>query len=172
MNQNLNQMALDNTVPQDVRVATFWADFCCQASVDPATPYQAWYFGNSTEMARALAELVIHGPKRATAMLGWVADQYPHAAPVPGGYSVVTEYDGTPRCVIRTTQLETRAFRDVDAQFAWDEGEGDRTLPDWKEGHWRYFTQECAQLGRPMTEDVPVVLERFELLYADGRLLT
>lgn len=162
---------LDNTVARDARVAAFWADFCRQASVDPATPYQAWYFGNSTEMALWLADLVVTGPKRATAMLGWIADQIPHAAPVPDGYSVVTEFDGRPRCVIQTVQLERRAFRDVDAQFAWDEGEGDRTLPDWKQGHWSYFTHECEKLGRPMTEDAPVLLERFELLYADGRLI-
>jgi GNAT superfamily N-acetyltransferase len=59
----------------------------------------------------------------------------------------------------------------VDAQFAWDEGEGDRTLADWLEGHRRYFARECAQLGRTMSDDAPVVLERFELLYPFDRAL-
>ncbi len=54
---------------------------------------------------------------------------------------------------------------DVDAAFAWDEGEGDRTLDDWKRGHWSYFSRECESLGRPMSEDAEVCLERFELLY-------
>lgn len=147
----------------------FWAEFCRQAGIDPSTPYQAWYFGDSTALAHELAELVLHGPKRATAGLAWTFEQIPHAAPVPGGYSIVTAFDGTPRAVIRTTWLDTRPFSAVDAQFAWDEGEGDRTLADWMDGHRRYFTRECARLGRAFSDDVAVVLERFELLYPIDR---
>lgn len=156
---------LDNTVAKDARVEAFWRDFCAGVRLPPGTPYQAWYFGDTPALAHQLAELVLHGPKRATAALGWAMDEVPHAAPVPGGYSVVTERDGTPRAVIRTTGIERRAFRDVDAGFAWTEGEGDRTLADWKAGHWAYFSRECAAAGRTMSEDTEVVLERFELLY-------
>lgn len=156
---------IDNSVPKDARVEAFWRAFCAHAGIDPATPYQAWYFGDSPALAHDLAELVLHGPKRATAGLAWTFETIPHAAPVLGGYSVVTEFDGTPRAIIRTTWLDTRPFREVEAQFAWDEGEGDRTLPDWLAGHRSYFTRECARLGRAFTEETPVVLERFELLY-------
>ncbi len=105
-------------------------------------------FGDSEQLAHDLVELVLHGPKRATAGLGLTVDQLPHTAAVPDGYSVVTEFDGTPRAVIRTSGLERRKFSDVDAEFAWDEGEGDRTLDDWKAGHWSYFSRECESLGR------------------------
>ena len=128
-------------------------------------PIRRWYFGDSPQLAHELAELVLHGPKRATAGLGWTTDALPHTAAVPDGYSVVTEFDGAPRAVIRTTGLERRKFREVDATFAWDEGEGDRTLEDWKRGHWQYFSRECESLGRTMSEDAEVCLERFELLY-------
>ena len=115
---------------------------------------------------------MLHGPKRATAGLSEFNDQMPQVKPVAGGYSVLTEHDGTPRAVIRTTVLERRAFADVDAAFAWDEGEGDRTLADWKDGHRRYFTRELADL-RPATSTrrMEVDLERFELLYPFDRAL-
>ena len=156
--------SLDNTVDR-AHVADFWSAYCRASKLSENTPYQAWYFGDSRQLARELVELVLHGPKRATAALGLVADALPQTAAVPDGYSVVTELDGTPRAVIRTTVLERRKFCDVDAAFAWDEGEGDRTLDDWKEGHWRYFCRECESLGRSMSEDAEVCLERFELLY-------
>ena len=156
--------SLDNTVDR-TRVADFWAAYCSASKLSADTPYQAWHFGDSLKLARELAELVLHGPKRATAGLGWTTDALPHTAAVPDGYSVVTEFDGTPRAIIRTTALERRKFRDVDSVFAWDEGEGDRTLDDWKHGHWLYFTRECESLGRSMSEDAEVCLERFELLY-------
>ncbi len=165
----MNIAALDNTVPHDERVGAFWSNFCRQAGVDPATPYLAWYFGDSPQLAHELAELVIHGPKRATAGLVATFERIPHAAPVLNGYSVVTELDGTPRAVIRTVWLDTRPFCEVDAQFAWDEGEGDRTLADWMDGHRRYFTRECARLGCAFSEQTAVMLERFELLYPIDR---
>lgn len=163
--------ALDPTVAKDSRVQTFWEAFCRQIHLSPATPYQAWYFGDTPELAHELVELVLRGPKRATAGLGWVMDALPHAAPVAGGYSVVTEFDGTPRAVICTTSIERKRFGDVDAQFAWDEGEDDRSLTSWRAGHQRFFGRECEQLGRVMSDDVPVVLERFELVYPFDRAL-
>ena len=155
---------IDNTVDR-ARVADFWSAYCRASKLSESTPYQAWYFGDSPQLAHELVELVLDGPKRATAGLGCVADALPQTAAVPDGYSVVTEIDGTPRAVIRTTVLERRKFCDVDAEFAWDEGEGDRTLGDWKRGHWSYFSRECASLGRSMSADAEVCLERFELLY-------
>jgi GNAT superfamily N-acetyltransferase len=90
---------------------------------------------------------------------------HPEDAPVADGYSIVTEFDGRPRCVVRTTWLDQRPLREVDAVFAWDEGEGDRTLADWMDGHRRYFGRVCPSLGIAFSDDLPVVLERFELLY-------
>ena len=156
--------SLDNTVDR-ARVADFWSAYCRASKLSGNTPYQAWHFGDNRQLAHELVELVLHGPKRATAALGFACDELPHTAAVPDGYSVVTELDGTPRAVIRTTVLERRRFCDVDAAFAWDEGEGDRTLSDWKRGHGTYFSRECESLGRSMSEDAEVCLERFELLY-------
>ena len=153
-------------VTKDARVQACWAAFCAAHGVDPETPYQAWHFGDSVELAHELIELVMFGPKRATAGLGYQLERNPALAPVLHGYNVLTEYDGTPRAVTRTTFVGRCAFEDVDAQFAWDEGEGDRTLAWLREAHWDYFSNECATLGREASPRMPVVLERFELLWA------
>jgi len=157
--------AFDNSVVKSPAVQQFWADFCVATRLDPATPYQAWYFGDTPALAHELVELVLNGPKRATAGLSEFNDQMPGVKPVAGGFSVLTEHDGTPRAVIRTTDLQRRPFSDVDAAFAWDEGEGDRTLPDWKDGHRSFFTRELSAVGRAFDESMTVDLERFELLY-------
>lgn len=156
---------LDNPAAKDARVDRYWREFCAQVHLPPGTAHQAWYFGDTPELAHELVELVLRGPKRATAGLAEANEGLPQLKPVAGGYSVVTEHDGTPRAVIRTTQLDRRPFCEVDAAFAWDEGEGDRTLADWMDGHRRYFTRELAAAGRAFDERMPVDLERFELLY-------
>ena len=157
--------ALDNSVERTPAVRDYWRTFCVATGLDPATPYQAWYFGDTSRLAHDLVELVLHGPKRATAGLSEVNDALPQLKPVAGGYSVLTEHEGTPRAVIRTTLLDRRPFAEVDAAFAWDEGEGDRTLADWKDGHRRFFTRELSTIGRRFDESMQVDLERFELLY-------
>jgi uncharacterized protein YhfF/GNAT superfamily N-acetyltransferase len=159
-----NAASADSTV-RDPRVAAFWAEYCRRAGVPATTPFQAWPFGDSAELAHELVELVLRGPKRATAGLVACSERQPEDAPRPDGYSVVTEFDGTPRCVIRTAWLEQRPLRAVDAAFAWDEGEGDRTLADWMAGHRRFFGRECAALGIAFSDELPVQLERFELMY-------
>jgi uncharacterized protein YhfF len=57
---------------------------------------------------------------------------------------VVLDGQGVPKAVLKTTELTKRRFDEVDQAFAYDEGEGDRTLQYWREAHTRYFTR----LGR------------------------
>jgi uncharacterized protein YhfF/GNAT superfamily N-acetyltransferase len=154
-----------NAVRKDGAVAKFWTAYCGLAGLPTATPCQTWYFGDTPALAHELVELVLRGPKRATAGLAWFNDEHPDVSPVPHGYSVITEFDGSPRAVVRTAQLDRLPFHAVDASFACDEGEGDRTLADWRDGHQRYFTRWMESIGRRFNEDMEVDLERFELLY-------
>ncbi len=146
-------------------VTRFWAEFCSSSAIDPAAPYQVWSFGNSPEMASELAGLVISGTKTATASLFETNKLEPAKAPVDAGYSVVTTFEGEPLCVIQTTEIRHVPFCDVDGTFAYDEGEGDRTLEAWRKGHLAYFTREAAELGFDFDENSIVCCERFQLLF-------
>jgi uncharacterized protein YhfF len=67
--------------------------------------------------------------KRATATL--LRDFETGAEPVfprPGYLWILIDGAGGPVRVVRTTQVDVVEFADVDAAFAWDEGEGDRSL--------------------------------------------
>ncbi len=140
----------------DPRVERFWQQFVAATGIDG--PYTAWGFGSD---ATELGLLVRDGPKRATASnYSWYRDDG-EPMPAVGDMSVVLDSDGEPLCVIRTTDVEVRRFGDVDEEFAWTEGEGDRSLAYWREAHIEFFAGE----GRPVDDDSEVVLERFELLW-------
>lgn len=147
------------------KIQEFWLGFCDATNVDPKEPYQVWYFGNTPEMAKELVELVISGKKQATASLLETNKIEPEKAPIDNGYSVVTTFEGEPFCVIRTIEIRYLPFLEVDPQFAFDEGEGDQTLEDWRRGHWEYFTKEAAELGFDFNQDSIVCCERFRLLF-------
>ena len=147
-------------------VENFWKEFCgSNSGINAGTPFQVWYFGNSAEMARELAGLVVAGKKRATASLVEFNELHPELAPVDDGYSVVTDFEGTPRCVIQTTEIRQIPFAEVDARFAFDEGEGDRSLEYWRDVHRRYFTKEARDFGLEFNEKSLVCGERFQLLF-------
>jgi uncharacterized protein YhfF len=152
----------DQAVSQDVR--RFWSTFCDENGIDPDLPYDAFAFGDSAEMADELLGVVLHGPKRATA--GLLADYgEDESLPEVGVHSIVLGGYGRPACVIRTTEVRVLPFREVDAAFAWDEGEGDRSLDYWREAHIGFFTRMCAARGEVFSEEMATVLERFALVW-------
>lgn len=111
-------------------------------------------FGDSPEMADHLLDCVINGTKRATC---WsVADGQQTEI---GKLMVTLDGSGRPRAVIRTVELEQRRFCDVDLRFAIDEGEGDETIEQWRDGHRRYFERNGG-----FDPEMMLWCERFELV--------
>lgn len=125
-------------------------------------------FGDSPALADELVELVQHGPKRATAGLMLAYERSGDPVPQPGWLTVFLDGAGAPRVIVRTTWTDIRPFSEVDAAFAWDEGEGDRSLADWQLSHRRYFSRTCGSMGIRFDERMLVVLERFELVWPIG----
>ncbi len=118
-------------------------------------------FGDSAELADSLVSLVVAGTKRATA--GLVADYEAEHEPLPvvGGHWVVCDAPGQPQVVVRTSDVRLGPLSSVDAAFAWDEGEGDRSLSSWLDGHRWFFRRRCDVLGLPFSDDVEVCFQRF-----------
>jgi uncharacterized protein YhfF len=127
--------------------------------------YDVVAFGDGPDMADQLAELVVSGPKRATA--GLLRDFQVDGEPMPvvGGHVVVVDGRGTPRCIWRTTEVTIKPLSEADAAFAWDEGEGDRTLPDWLDGHRRFFARQAERQGWQFHDRIETVFERFTVVW-------
>jgi uncharacterized protein YhfF len=148
----------------DTSVRALWADYAA-GSGTPAPSYRIVRFGDSPALQTELAELVVRGPKRATtSLLRWYATG-DEPMPAAGDHGVVVDGTGTARCVVRTTRIDVMPFRDVDAAFAFDEGEGDRTLASWRAMHRAFFAREGAQAGFTFTDELDVVCERFAVVW-------
>jgi uncharacterized protein YhfF len=144
----------------------YWDSFLvANSEIARDTHFQVWHFGNTVEMAMELAELVISGKKTATASLAKMNELEPEKAPVDNGYCVVTDFEGVPMCIIQTTEICHLPFKEVDANFAFDEGEGDQSLDYWRSVHWDYFAREAAANGFDFNENSIVCCERFRLLF-------
>jgi uncharacterized protein YhfF len=93
------------------RVRPFWERFQASIAYD-ARPlfYEAFHFDDNEATANALAALVLSRQKRATAGLLWTNECTGKPLPTVGALSVVTDWSGAPRCVIRTTQVDIVPF--------------------------------------------------------------
>ena len=148
------------------KVLPFWQAFLAsEPGYDASQFYESFYFADSEEVANDLAELVLSGIKRATAALVWGLEAEGKARPKPGDLSIVTNWSGEPVCVIETLSTDVVPFEKVTAEFAATEGEGDKTLEYWRREHWAFFTRECSQIGREPTAQMPVLCERFKVVY-------
>ena len=131
-------------------------------------------FGDTPPMADQLLDLVLAGTKTATCMSSWAWDHEYDQPLVPGMLSVITDGAGVPRCVVETTHVRKVAYKDVTAEFARAEGEHDPAdLPDqevldhWREGHWAFYLRTLPPLGFTPTPDMPVLCERFKVIYRE-----
>lgn len=146
-------------------VHAFWDEFRRARPDVPEAPPDAWQFGDSEELADSLAALVLAGTKRATAGLLWEYEDEGTPVPVPGQLEIILDGRDVPVGVLEYTAVEIVPFGEVTAEFAATEGEGDGSLTWWRDAHWRYFSRRCAVLGREPSEDMPVVCERFRLVW-------
>ncbi|EUJ41345.1 ASCH domain-containing protein [Brochothrix campestris] len=144
-------------------ITAMWANFKRQ---NPAVgdDYAAWSFGDSPQMADALAQLVLKGIKTATSS---AYDLYEddNALPYPGLYNVVLDGNGEAVAIIETTDVQVVYYEDVTAEFAYLEGEGDRSITHWREAHRDFFIKELGSVDLAFTEKMGVVLEKFKVVF-------
>jgi uncharacterized protein YhfF len=159
-------------MPVPAHLSTFWNDFAkATGRADEERFYEAFFFGDTEELANELAALVLGGIKRATAGSVWSFEEEGRPMPRPGDLSIVINWSGQPLCVIETESVQIVPFGKVSVEFAATEGKGDGSLPFWKEAHRQYFNRECLRAGREFSENMLVACERFKVVYrhaADG----
>jgi uncharacterized protein YhfF len=125
------------------------------------------HFTNNRESADALFDLALAGIKRATTGSLWACDYFKEPIMQPGDLSILTNYDESRMCIIRTIKTTIKKFKEVTDEDAAIEGEGDKSLAYWRMAHKRFFEEECKKIGKEFTEEMPVIFEEFKIEYAD-----
>lgn len=157
------------------QIDAFWSAARHQTRTNPVPGYlgtysgealapPAWSFGGTPEQADELVDLVLDGTKTATAGAQWDYEHEQEPLPRVGDLAIVLDGAEQPRALIEIVQVDVVAFAAVDAEHAHLEGEGDRSLAHWRIVHERFFTDHATH-DRGFSPDMPVVLERFRVLY-------
>lgn len=128
-------------------------------------PYVAECFGDNPALAQELGQLVLDGVKTGTCSAIWEWEAEGKSIPQPGQITIVLDGNDQPLCIIEVIEVFACRFKDVDEEFADAEGEGDRSLEYWHNEHKNYFSRVLPKIGREFSEDMPLVCERFKVIY-------
>ena len=122
----------------------------------------AWAFGVEPDQ---LADLVLKGEKTATTSAYdlYAVDGEP--LPRSGSFDVVLDSQDQAVCIIEITKVTVVPFKQVSAEHAFKEGEGDKSLTYWRQVHEEFFTEWMAEAGLSFSEETGVVLEEFRKVY-------
>ena len=149
-------------------IKSYWQKFLSTLPAD--SPYHAkTYFeggyGDTPELMNKLIQLVLEGKKTATcgSLWEWEAE----GEPLPKVGDVWVELDGSqnPVCITETVEVTIRNYNEVDANFAYDEGEGDQSLNYWYKAHRNFFSRTLPKIGKEFSVEMPLVCERFKVIY-------
>jgi uncharacterized protein YhfF len=151
-------------LPKTDATDRLWREFRDASDVQ-ADKYDVVSFGDNAAMATQLANLVVSGRKRATAGLLRQFGPDGEPPPVVGSYVALIDGEARPRAIWRTTEIRTGPLASVDEQFAWDEGEGDRTRNWWLSAHRKYFGRQASAQGFHMHDEIETVFERFSVVW-------
>lgn len=114
-----------------------------------------------------IAELAFNGVKTATGCVLWTFEVDGTPIPKVGDYNIITDGADHPVCVVQDTEIAIVPFDEVDAAFAWDGGEEDRTLESWRKIYWDFIIFECKRIDREPSLKIPLVCERFRVVYKE-----
>lgn len=149
-------------------VEAYWQEFL--VTLPANTPYRSKTYifegwGDGPEMADELGALIAAGTKTATCSSLWEWEAEGESTPDPGLITIVVDGSGRPLGIVETTEVTIRKYNEVDADFAREEGEGDLSLEYWREAHREFFSRYLPKIGKEFSEDMPLVCERFRLIY-------
>ena len=148
-------------------VPGMWERYRAAAGLPDDAPLPAaWHFCDTPADADECARLVVAGRKRATAPSLWGLLHRGEPVPAPGTLDIVTTWDGEACAIVRTTRVFVVPFRDVSAEHAAAEGEGDGSLAWWRRVHWTYYTRELSGTPYEPADDMPIVCQYFDVVYS------
>ncbi|MEZ5486388.1 MAG: ASCH domain-containing protein [Steroidobacteraceae bacterium] len=141
-----------------------WQGCAKQVGADAEVRVRQRRLGVTPESTQNMYSLILSGEKTITTTSPWLYDSDPSQRPVVGGYSVLLDADGAAAAVLRTTEVKELPFDQVTAADSRYEGKPIRPLKAWRELHVRFFNRELQPHGRSWAADMPVTLERFEVV--------
>jgi uncharacterized protein YhfF len=126
-------------------------------------------FGAPGSLRDRLVAAVLAGEKTATSSLLTEWESEGETFPVAGELQAVVDSDARPVAIIELLGVDVVRLGDADLELALDEGEGFRSVAEWRRAHERFWKEAAVPSLQEhrvdaLDDDTAVVVERFRLV--------
>ena len=153
------------THPAQADLDSFWQ---AAKAADASLPdsYQVRWIGLDDDTTRQILGLIEAGDKTGTFTLPWIIERTDQPASNVGDCVILISFDGKPAQVVRLTAIQQVPFGEITAEHTAIDGTPVRPLEIWKPLHTDYWNGLLAPFSMSVSDDMPVLFEKFELLYS------
>ena len=146
----------------------YWRAACGRIpALAAGRPYHVRWIGLDHDSTEDVLELILAGDKTGTFTLQWIIERTDHPDPESGDPIVLIDFAGNPRVLVRLTKVYAVHFGEIAEQDIAIDGSPVRSLEIWRPLHTQYWNALLAPFDLEVTDDMPVLVEHFELLLPD-----
>ena len=132
-----------------------------------AVDHQIRSIGIDEETTGLIIDFIKDGEKVGTFSLPWLME----AEDIPDSHAgqpiILLSYGGKPEIVVQITKIEETTFGEIDYEVTKIDGPPVRDPEIWIPLHRDYWNNVLESYGRACTDDMPVIVEHFELVYSE-----
>ena len=132
-----------------------------------AVDHQIRSIGIDEETTILIIDFIKEGEKVGTFSLPWLMESEKIPASHTGQPIILLSYDGKPEIVVQITDIEETTFGEIDYDVTKIDGPPVRDPEVWIPLHREYWNNILKPYGRSCTDDMPVIVERFKLVYSE-----
>jgi len=129
--------------------------------------YQVRWIGLDEETTTQVLDLIRIRDKTGTFTLPWIVARTDQPKPQAGDAIILIDFDGTPMLLVRLSDILEVPFGKVTTEHTAVDGTPVRDLMVWKPLHTHYWNELLAPFAMCVSDDMPVWIEKFELLYPE-----
>ena len=151
--------------PHPAALAAFWSSACARLpGLAEGSGYQVRWIGLDHETTEQIIELIAAEDKTGTFTLPWIVERTDQPDPQVGDCIILIDFDGKPRLLVRLTRIHTAPFGEITEDDIAIDGSPVRSLDIWRPMHIQYWNAMLAPFDLKVSDDMPVLVEAFELL--------
>lgn len=141
----------------------FWSNFIKEHPELKKEKYISWHYGTNEKECTEWTEKVRKGHITGASYFVPAFPYESNPQPEVGEYSVVLDWNNKPACIINTVDIEMVPYKDITLEQV--SLEGYNSVEEWKRVHRAKYEDICEKLRIEFNEEMPILFERFKLLY-------
>lgn len=169
MSPEINYLPEGCARPDPAALDRFWQSaVAAQPRLAAAGACQVRWIGLDHESTEQVLALIEAGDKTGSFTLPWIVAHTTQPEPRVGDLIILIDFLGQPRLLVQLTGIEEVTFGALDERHTAVDGPPVRALAIWKPLHTRYWNAMLKPFGLQVTADMPVLVERLQLIARPG----